>query len=302
MNEPALMFDAVSRSFGPKIALDRFSMTVEAGTVVGLLGGNGAGKTTTLLLAHGLLRPDRGRVRVLGLDPVDAGDEVRPRVSLLREEASLYPWMTVREILDFSAGLHPRWDADLASSFTRKLEIDPSAKVGTVSRGTRAKLALVLAVACRPRVLLLDDPTSGLDPLVRREVLETVLETVPAEGGAVLYASHLIHDLERVADRVVVLDEGRQLLEGSVDELKGRVLRMVAVFEGEAPRGVSLPGQIDPRREGSVLRVVADSENGELSSELRRRGARRVEVESMSLAEILLACLQGGGNREASGA
>ena len=302
MTEPALMFDAVSRSFGRTLALDGFSMTVEAGTVVGLLGSNGAGKTTLLRLAHGILYPDGGRVRVLGLDPVTAGNEVRTRVSLLCEESSLYPWMRVREILDFAAGLHPRWDADLASSFTSRLDLDPTAKIGTFSRGTRAKVALVLAVACRPEVLLLDDPTAGLDPLVRREVLEAVLESVPAEGGAVLYASHLIHDLERIADRVVVLDDGHRLLEGSLVELKGRISRTVAVFEGEAPSGVSLPGQIDQRREGSVLTVVADGVNGELSSELRRLGAQRVEVEPLSLEEILLACLRGGGKRETSDA
>jgi len=299
MSRPAVVWEGVERRFGRTVALAGLDLAVEPGTVMGLIGRNGAGKTTALRLGHGVLFPDAGRVRVLGLDPVEDGLEVRTRVSLLTEESSLYPWMTVEEILRFGAGLHPHWDRDLADGLARRLDLETSAKISTLSRGTRAKVALVLAVACRPQLLLLDDPTAGLDPLVRREVLEGVLEAVPSEGGAVVYASHLVHDVERVADHVAVLDRGHLRLHGALEGIKDRIRKVTAVFEGGAPEGVSLPGKIDARADGRVLTVVAEGVNGDLDASLRSLGAREVEVEPISLEEILVACLRQGNDCDA---
>jgi ABC-2 type transport system ATP-binding protein len=300
MSEPALTFDHVRRSFGRTVAMHDVSITVEPGTVLGIIGRNGAGKTTALRLAHGILFPDEGRIRVLGLDPVTSGREVRTRVSLLAEESALYPWMTVAEILRFGAALHPRWDAGLAESLRKRLDLDPAARIKTLSRGTRAKVSLVLAVACRPELLLLDDPTAGLDPLVRREVLEGILDAVPAEGGAVIYASHLVHDVERVADRVAIMDRGSIRLDDSLDGIKARIRRATAVFDGEAPRAVALPGQIDAAAEGRLLRVVGEGSNGDMEAELLRLGAREVRFEVLPLEEILVAYLREAGATEAN--
>jgi len=294
MSRQALTFEKVCRRFGRKTAVDELDLRVEPGTVLGLVGRNGSGKTTALRLAHGVLHPDSGTIRVLGLDPVEQGLEVRRRVSLLSEESFLYPWMRVGHLIDFAAALHPRWDRKLADDLVGRLDLDPGERVKALSRGTRAKVALVLAVACRPDLLLLDDPTAGLDPLVRREVLQGVLESVSEEGGAVVYASHLIHDIERMADRIAYLDAGRVRLEGSLEALKARIRRGSAVFEGDAPTQVQLPGQIDCEAEGRVLRVVAQGTNGELAGALRAMGAREVEVEALSLEEILVACLRHG--------
>jgi ABC-2 type transport system ATP-binding protein len=276
MSEPALRFEKVTRRFGDKTAVDRLDLTVEPGSVLGLVGRNGAGKTTSLRLALG-----------------------STRVSLLSEEAHLYPWMTVGEVLDFGARLHPRWDPALELSMVERLDLDRTERIRTLSRGTKAKVALVLGVACRPDLLLLDDPTAGLDPLVRREVLEGVLEALPAQGGAVVYASHLIHDVERVADRVAFLDAGRVRLEGALETLKHEVRRVTAVFEGDAPRGVELPGQIDAVSDGRVLSVVARCSAEELAGRARELGADNVEVEPLSLEEIVVACLRGHGATEA---
>jgi ABC-2 type transport system ATP-binding protein len=295
MSHSAVRFESVTRRFGPTLALDRLDLAVEPGTVLGLVGRNGAGKTTALRLAHGILFPDAGRVAILGLDPARQGIEVRTRVSLLSEETSLYPWMTVGEILSFAGRLHPRWDPGLAEGLRRKLDLRSLDRIQALSRGGRAKVALVVAAGSRPEVLLLDDPTAGLDPLVRREVLEGVLEAVPAEGGAVIYASHLVHDVERIADHVAVLDRGKLRMAGPLEEIKGRVRKVTAVFDGEPPLAqLSLPGRIDVRAAGRVLTVVAEGVNGDLAASLERLGARQVAVEPMSLEDILVALLREG--------
>jgi len=302
MSANAIVFESVTRMFGRTRALDAVDLTVAPGSVLGLVGRNGAGKTTALRLAHGVLFPDTGRIRVLGLDPVRQGSEVRRRASLLSEESSLYPWMTVEEILAFGGALHPCWDAALARALRERLDLDPRAKIKTLSRGTRAKVALVLAVACRPEVLLLDDPTAGLDPLVRGEVLQGILEAIPAEGGAVVYASHLVADIERVADRVAILDQGRIRIDAPLEELKTRVRRAIAVFEGDAPlpAKADLPGRIDARADGRVLTIVAEGADGELAAGLRALGAKEVAIEPLPLEEILVAYLR-EGRRDAPG-
>ena len=303
MSDHAIVFESVTRRFGRTRALDAVDLTLAPGSVLGLVGRNGAGKTTALRLAHGILFPDAGRIRVLGLDPVRQGLELRRRASLLSEESSLYPWMTVEEILGFAGALHPRWDAALARSLRERLDLDPRARIKTLSRGTRAKVALVLAVACRPEVLFLDDPTAGLDPLVRSEVLQGILEAIPAEGGAVVYASHLVADIDRVADRIAILDHGKLRVLAPLEDLKARVRRAVAVFEGDAPlpAKTDLPGRIDAEAEGRVLTVVAEGENGALAAGLLALGAKEVAIQALPLEEILVAYLKEGRRAETGG-
>ncbi len=292
MTESALEFRGVTRRYGRTLALDGVELTLPRGEILGLVGRNGAGKTTSLKLALGTLWPDAGSIRVLGLDPRKQGLEVRTRVALLAEESALYPWMKVRELLTFCAGIHPRWDVKLAEEFSERLALEPDKKIRELSRGTKAKVALVLAIACRPDLLLLDDPTSGLDPLVRREVLETLIAAMPEEGGTVVYASHLVQDVERLADRVVVLDEGKVTLDGPLDELKARICGATAVFAEEPTAALRVPGQITLRRSERSVHCVAEAEPAALEAALREAGAERIETTRLPLEEILIACLR----------
>lgn len=302
MTAPVLEFRGVTLRYGRTAALDDVDLAVEPGSVVGLVGRNGAGKTTALRLAHGQLFADGGTVRVFGLDPRRDGVAIRRRAGLLSEETAIYPWMRVGEILDLAAALHPGWDRELARRLASQLELDRRPRVGALSRGQKAKVGLAIAAATKPELLLLDDPTAGLDPLVRREVLEGLLDTMAEHGSTVVYASHLIHDVERVADRIVFLDEGRIRLDAPLADLKREVVRAEAVFEsGEPPDGRDLPGRIASRVAGRVLEVEARAGREALERALRERGASSVAFAPLPLEDILIALLRREAKEAAHG-
>jgi ABC-2 type transport system ATP-binding protein len=199
-------------------ALRDCSLSIPSGRVVGLVGPNGAGKTTLLHLAVGLLAPTTGTVSVLGGRPA-AGPDVLARIGFLAQESPLYARLTVADHLRMGELLNPTWDAGFAGGRIRDLDLDPDQRAGTLSGGQRAQLALTLAVAKRPELLVLDEPVASLDPLARREFLQSLMAVVAAGDVTVVLSSHLIADLERVCDHLVVLARGQVLVDGEVEPL-----------------------------------------------------------------------------------
>jgi ABC-2 type transport system ATP-binding protein len=199
-------------------ALADCTLSIPAGHVVGLVGPNGAGKTTLLNLATGMLAPTTGTVEVLGGRPAASPAQLA-RVGYLAQDAPVYAGLPVADHLAFGARLNPGWDAELARSRTERLDLDPGQKAGTLSGGQRAQLALTLAVAKRPELLILDEPVASLDPLARREFLQDLMEAVAEQNLSVVLSSHLIADLERVCDYLIVLVGSRVRVTGPVEEL-----------------------------------------------------------------------------------
>jgi ABC-2 type transport system ATP-binding protein len=208
----------LGKRYGRKWALTDCTLSIPTGQVVGLVGPNGAGKTTLLHLAVGLLTPSAGNITVLGQEP-GTGPEILGQVGFLAQDSPLYTRLTVWQHLQMGEWLNPHWDSDFATNRMQSLQLDPHQRAGTLSGGQRAQLALTLAVARRPQLLLLDEPVASLDPLARREFLQTLMEIVAARGVSIVLSSHLVADLERVCDHVVVLVTGRVALTGEVDEL-----------------------------------------------------------------------------------
>jgi ABC-2 type transport system ATP-binding protein len=209
----------LSKSYGRRTALTDTTMTIPAGRVVGLVGPNGAGKTTLLHLAVGLLQPTNGTISVLGGVP-GAGPEALARIGFLAQDSPVYSRLRVRDHIRTGAWLNPNWDNDFATSRVAELGLDPRQRAGTLSGGQRSQLALTMAVAKRPELLLLDEPVASLDPLARREFLQTLMEVFAAHGVSIVLSSHLIVDLERVCDYLVVLVGGRVALSGDVDDIR----------------------------------------------------------------------------------
>jgi ABC-2 type transport system ATP-binding protein len=213
-----LVADRLGKRYGRRVALDHCTLSLPPGRVAGLVGPNGAGKTTLLHLAVGLLTPTSGTIEVLGSRPGDGPEQLR-RVGFVAQDTPTYPGLTVAEHLRLGARLNPSWDDDLARDRIAQLDLDPRQRAGKLSGGQRAQLALTLAVAKRPELLILDEPVASLDPLARREFLSALMGFVAEYGVSVLLSSHLVGDLERVCDYLIVLVGSRVQVAGDVDEL-----------------------------------------------------------------------------------
>ncbi|MEI8409906.1 MULTISPECIES: ABC transporter ATP-binding protein [unclassified Kribbella] len=228
----------LGKRYGRTWALRDCSLRIPAGRVAALVGPNGAGKTTLLHLAVGLLRPDAGSVRVLGRTPA-ADKGLLTQVGFVAQDAPMYPDFTVPDLLKMGQKLNQRWDSELAAGRLERLRIPFDRKVGKLSGGQRAQVALALALAKRPELLLLDEPVASLDPLARREFLQALMGAVADDGTTVLLSSHLVADLERVCDYLIVLQESRVQVIGAVEDLVAEHKVLIGPRRAGSPAGVA---------------------------------------------------------------
>jgi ABC-2 type transport system ATP-binding protein len=222
-SSPAISFQGVSRRFGDRAVLRGLDLKVQPGRIHALLGRNGSGKTTALRILLGFLEPHEGQSFILGRPSLQLGPEERGRIGYVSEDHRLYRLRRVSEILDFEAGTRPRFDRAFADGAVARCRLPLGLRVAQLSRGQRAQLALIVAVASRPEVLVLDDPALGLDVVMRRELLEVMIDLLADRGLPVLFSSHFLDDVERVADRISILHEGRLLVDADTEEIRRRV-------------------------------------------------------------------------------
>jgi ABC-2 type transport system ATP-binding protein len=236
MSDSVIYISELSRTFGTNAALASVSLVLPRGAVYGLVGANGAGKTTLIKHILGLLRAESGSVRVFGLDPVADPVDVLSRIGYLSEENDLPAWMRVEELIRYSRAFYPAWDDAYAEELRQKFALDPTAKIKSLSKGQKARVGLLLALAHRPELLVLDEPSSGLDPIVRRDILGAVIRTIADEGRTVLFSSHLLDEVEEVADHVTMINKGTIVLSAPLDTIKashrvgGRVPSLDEIF------------------------------------------------------------------------
>jgi ABC-2 type transport system ATP-binding protein len=202
----------LDRQFAEKKALDNVSLQVTKGQVFGIVGENGAGKTTLIKHILGLYKAQQGSVSVFGLDPVKFPKQVLSRIGYLSEEPDLPDWMTIPQFMNYMSAFYPSWDHQYANQLIKLFDVEPNKKIKQLSKGQKARIGLCAAQAHRPDLLLLDEPSSGLDPIVRKEILTAVIRTVVDEGRTVILSSHLLDEIERVCDHLVMFSKGKVLL------------------------------------------------------------------------------------------
>jgi ABC-2 type transport system ATP-binding protein len=286
----------LSRSFGAKEALDHVSFHATVGQVYGLVGSNGAGKTTLLKHLLGLLRAQSGSVRVFGLDPVRDPVGVLGRVGYLSEERDLPEWMRIDELMRYTEAYHPTWDASYARELIETFGLDPSKKIKELSRGMRAQAGLVAAVAHRPELLILDEPSAGLDAVVRRDILDAIVRTVADEGRTVIFSSHLLEEVERMSDHLTMMHDGRVVLGGALEDVRHRYQRSRVRFVESFDRPPALDSALTMEGGGRMWSIVHSGPPERFRHSVLALGGEVVESRDATLEEIFLA--RAGRNRQ----
>ena len=288
------------RKFGKFEAVKDVSLTVPKGTVYGLLGVNGAGKSTIIKMIMGHLRPTAGEVRVLGRALGEDLLGIRSRVAYVSENRYLYEWMTVEESVRFTRALHETWDDRKAADLLKRFSLPPEKKVRQLSRGNRARLCLLLALSFNPELIVLDEPTSGLDPIVRRDFIENIVAEIAEEGKTVLFSSHIVEEVERVADYVGIMDEGALLMVSTIDDIKLTYKRVRYATNGTRPEVASVPGvvMVENGRHEQVLTVHGFGD--ETLQRLGERGVKNPEVLPISLEDIFVNTVRAERERRAN--
>ena len=289
MSEAVIQLNEVTRRFGAKMALDNITLSIERGSVFGLVGENGAGKTTLIRHVLGLLRAQQGSVRAFGLNPVDYPREVLSRIGYLSEDRDLPNWMTVAQLLRYSQAFYSGWDEKFAEDLCSQFELEAKQQIKHLSRGQRARAGLVVALAHRPDLLILDEPSSGLDPIVRRDILSAIIRTVADEGRTVLFSSHLLEEVERVADSVAIIRSGGVGLNGPLTEILQSHHRLTLHFDSPPAAQPELPGVLSCNGSGQEWTVLCNGGVDELRLAAAKSGAKVVEEETPTLDEVFLA-------------
>src|SRR3954447_25184234 len=259
MNEPAIEMQAVYKSFRSADVLRGVTLQVERGRTFAFLGRNASGKTTTIRMLLGLLKRDDGASRVLGLDPQREPIELRRRIGYLAEDQTMYGWMRVEEIVRFVAPFYPTWDHELAFKYVRDFELPRSQRIKHLSKGQNVRLGLVLALAHRPELVILDDPALGLDPIMRKEFNRDLIAHLQGEGTTVLYSSHLLYEVEPIADCVAILNEGVIIKQAATESLRHDVKQIVLSAEDYAEHSAELAPLDVQRQRGEVAVTVEDA-------------------------------------------
>ena len=283
------------KDYGGVEALRGLTFQVPAGRICGFLGKNGAGKTTTIKVLLGMARPTSGHARVFGLPAGEQASsvEIRRRTGFVSEEKDLYDFMTVGEMIRFTRDFFPRWRTDLASRYLKTFELPEDRKVKALSRGMRTKLALLLALSRGAELLILDEPTAGLDPAISEEVLQALITHVATEQMTVFFSSHQIAEVDQIADSVVIVDNGRAVVSGELDALREQFRRIELVFDGDAPDlAFRAPGVQRVHRKGRVMTILSSMGADVVLDEARPLLPVSVEVAPVTLKEIFLETIQ----------
>jgi len=294
---PAIEINHLVRKYGRTDAVNGLSLRVEPGKCYGFFGRNGAGKTTTIKCLLNLLRPTTGMVRVLGFDPQRDEVEVKSRLSYVPDYVSFYPWMSVRETLEYLAGFREKWNRETERTLLDQFHLDPRQKVNALSKGQRTQLALVAAICPEPELLVLDEPTSGLDPIVRREFIQTVIGAYQ-EGDpgrrTIFVSTHLISEFEGLIDEFTIIEHGRAVLSLGADAAREQFQRISARFNKALPE-MDLAGAKVIRMEGRELEVVVRDDVPGFLDRLRGHSPESVSTEALTLEEIFVAALRPEG-------
>ncbi|HWG43197.1 MAG TPA: ABC transporter ATP-binding protein [Gemmataceae bacterium] len=291
--DDAIRTRRLTRYYGGRKVVDNLDLRIPRGCVYGLLGRNGAGKSTTLKMITGMVQPDYGRIELLGENLETLSTKTRARIAYLAEGHPLYTGMTIRQAVAFTTSFYPNADRQLVEQILDHFALSPKAKIGRLSKGQRAQVSLALAIAPDPDLFILDDPTLGLDTNVRRDFLESMIQIIQRRGRTILFSSHVLGDVERVADRVGVMVDGVLRVDCPAEHFKRSVRKIVVEFGREPPAFAPCPGLLSDWRVGTRRELVFVGYGPQQRAAVEALNPRRVEVVELNLEDAFIEYTRG---------
>ncbi|WP_254513342.1 ABC transporter ATP-binding protein [Anatilimnocola floriformis] len=291
--QPAIATQGLTKYYGRKCVVNSLDLHVPTGSVYGLLGRNGSGKSTTLKMLLGFVHPDRGSADLLGHNIAQLAPEVRARVAFTAEGHPFLRWMTVDEAVRFTRSFYPHWNSELLDQILDHFALPRRAKIRSLSNGQRAQVSLALAVAPDPELLILDDPTLGLDTVVRRDFLESLIQIIQREGRTILISSHILADVERVADRIGIMVDGVLRADCPTEYFKLSLRKVILEFAGEPPTFPACAGLVSSWRVGHRLEVVLVGYGTRHEQLIESLGPLSTDVLELSLEDAFIEYTRG---------
>jgi len=296
---PAVEIKNMVKRFGRNVVVNNLTLSIEPGTVYGLIGPNGAGKSTTLKAMMRMHNFNAGEITLLGHDVRNDFQAVKNRIGFVPEAHYIYSWMKVKQVIRFTASFYPTWNPEVADQLMRLFRLEPNRKVRKLSKGMLAKLALLLAISHEPELLVLDEPLNGLDPIVREEFLDGVLKAICDREMTVVFSSHSMDDVQRIADSVGILFEGQLLANTTVDNLLSKTKRLQIVRDSDEPIGWLPESTISVRQQGRETTIAVSDFSTRLLEEVQSKySSANVAVEAVSLEDAFKDYIRGSREKE----
>jgi ABC-2 type transport system ATP-binding protein len=289
----AIVTDRLTKHYSGRRVVDSLSLRVPKGSIYGLLGRNGAGKSTLIKMLMGMVQPDSGQAELLGEDFQSMPIATRARIAYLSEGHPLYGWMTIDDAVRFTRAFYPRWNDILVGQILDHFELPRRQKIRRLSRGQHAQVSLALAVAPDPELLILDDPTLGLDTVVRRDFLESLIQIIQRQGRTILFSSHILGDVERVADRIGLLANGVLRVDCPMETFRETVRKLILEFAGHPPEAPAIPGLVSSRQVGNNLEVVLVGYDDAQRESVEALSPLSIEVLDLNLEDAFIEYTRG---------
>lgn len=286
--EEILRVKNLYKNFGRKQVLKDFSMNLEKGKVYGLLGKNGEGKTTLIRMIMGIIPGDKGEIYYKDKTIAFNRPFYKKEVGYIPEESIFFGWMRIKELLAFNSSFYPTWNADKSREFLKRFDLDGNLKIRNLSRGMKLKMGLIIALAAEPELLILDDPTSGMDVPTRHDFLRDIIREILEQGTTILFSSHLVHELEGIIDHLGILHEGHLILDDDFEEVKNSTRKVHLIFDGSVPDRIDVKGALTKHIDGNRCDLGIFPWNENVRKDLKALNPTRMDVESMTLEEIFI--------------
>jgi ABC-2 type transport system ATP-binding protein len=281
-----LKISGLSKSFGRHLVFGDLNITLSAGKVYGLLALNGEGKTTLIRILMGVIPACKGQIHYRDSEVFFRSAAYKEDVGYIPEDPFLFGWMKVGDLIEFNAGFYQRWDSKRADDLLKRFSLDRKTRVKTLSRGMKLRLEMVTALAAQPAFLILDDPTSGLDVPTRHDFLQGIIRELADSGTTILFATHLVHELERIVDHIFILDGGRIIMDEEYEAVKNSTRRVRLSFEDKSPGDFGIEGILTMQRDGRRVEMVVRPWSEDKKRAIESLGPRNLEVEPLSLEDI----------------